>query len=258
MRIKTAKAIENASPTSMMKGGIGRKKTERMAMMPAAKPRSLPPFPSLSAGASAAAMLHPSPTRGGSIAHLDARIDLLGKDIHLPADERGRQSQRNEHDDDFRHEGQRHLLDLRQRLEKRDAESDDHSRTHGRPRDDDDRPDCRTCEFERVRFVHGYSMVTPTGKVNWLASLSVVLVAALLPVVSEIVLPSLNVPVTLPSEARLTETIVPVVLPSAEVTVCPIICSACVSAVEVSKVSSFELVWICCSTCENDASWLIY
>src|SRR5579883_2820426 len=221
MRIKTAKAIENASPTSMMKGGIGRKKTERMAMMPAAKPRSLPPFPSLSAGASAAAMLHPSPTRGGSIAHLDARIDLLGKDIHLPADERGRQSQRNEHDDDFR-------------------------------------PDCRTCEFERVRFVHGYSMVTPTGKVNWLASLSVVLVAALLPVVSEIVLPSLNVPVTLPSEARLTETIVPVVLPSAEVTVCPIICSACVSAVEVSKVSSFELVWICCSTCENDASWLIY
>jgi hypothetical protein len=40
MRIKTENAIEKARPMSIRKGGIGRKRTQMMSIMPRAKPIS--------------------------------------------------------------------------------------------------------------------------------------------------------------------------------------------------------------------------
>jgi hypothetical protein len=42
IRIRTEKEIENASPMSIMKGGIGRKSTDRMITIPTANPMSRP------------------------------------------------------------------------------------------------------------------------------------------------------------------------------------------------------------------------
>src|SRR5208282_416639 len=105
-RISTDKAIENASPRSMMKAGTGRKKMQRMPMTPRAKAISRPP---LAAGcreviAAACAMVHlivsvtqrwsrKLASNCRSIALLDAAIDLFGKGMNLRADERAAQRQ---------------------------------------------------------------------------------------------------------------------------------------------------------------------
>ena len=56
--------------------------------------------------------------------------------------------------DHFRHEGQRHFLDLGQRLQERDDDADRHRRADRRPGADDDHPDRRLDEIDRVAFVH--------------------------------------------------------------------------------------------------------
>ena len=97
-------------------------------------------------------------------------------------------------------------------------------------------------------------MITPVG--NWKVepSLKVVEVAPLPPVVRGIEVPLFRFALTPPVDDNETEVTVPDAEPSAELIVWPISNSACVSAEDVSIVSSFEFVWICCSTEENDAS----
>ncbi len=79
-----------------------------------------------------------------------------------------------------------------------------------------------------------------------------------IPFTREIVLPLVVVAVAEPSLAIVTDSTVPVVEPSAEVTDLPRTLSACDSAEDVNIALKVVLVWTCCSTCENDASWLIY
>jgi hypothetical protein len=70
MRISTDTAIENARPRSIRKAGIGRKKIDRMATMPIAKPMSRPLLRSACAGDGIAVM---PPFRRGPHAPPDLR-----------------------------------------------------------------------------------------------------------------------------------------------------------------------------------------
>src|SRR3546814_10793179 len=61
IRISTEKAIEKASPMSIMKVGMGRKRMHRIRMMPKAKPISRPLGATLGMdNAGGCAMVHPS------------------------------------------------------------------------------------------------------------------------------------------------------------------------------------------------------
>ncbi len=180
-----------------------------------------------------------------SIAFFDPGIDLLGKGKELSADKRRGQGQYNENDDDFRNECECHFLNLRQGLKKGDDDTDTHGGAHGRPRPEYDRPNRRPDDFESISLVHeelellvGLAIVTPLPRV--------------------MVLPVVVVAVAVPFEPIVTDAIVPLVLPSAEVTDLPMTLSACESEEEVNMALRDVFVCTCCSTCENDASWLIY
>jgi len=154
-----------------------------------------------------------------SIALFDPRISPFGKDINLIANIGGADRQDRENDDDLRHEGQSHLLNLGQRLKQGNDDADHHGCANGRPGDDEHRPHRLAHEFESVRFVHLQSIVTPVGKVKVEPSLKVAEVAALLPVFSVMVLPLLKVAVTPPLDDSVTDATVPVVVPSDELMV---------------------------------------
>src|SRR5664279_1053188 len=147
------------------------------------------------------------------------------------ADERGAHRKFDKNGDDLGDEGERRLLHLRQCLEQCDDQTDEHGGRHRGTRPHDDCPDRRAKQLQRVGFIHDAATITPGLRVT--------------------VLPSFNVAMAPPPAESSTETTIPLVFPSAEVTDLPIMVLACAD----SSASSVEFVWTCCSTVENDASW---
>ncbi|EPE99738.1 hypothetical protein RGCCGE502_03512 [Rhizobium grahamii CCGE 502] len=162
IRINTEKAIENARPISIRKGGIGRKSTQMITMMPMAKPisRTLSPaFGRGSAGGCAISIpsLHErcghdahqfgsrtkwrSLREGGSEAGLDARKHQIGENRNLRPDERRGDADGDEDGHDLRNEGERCFLNLCQRLEERDDQTDHHGRRDRRAGGNENGPD---------------------------------------------------------------------------------------------------------------------
>src|SRR5260221_295522 len=151
--MRTENAIDSASPKSIRKGGIGRKRTARMPMIAAAKPtsrteRRSPAAISLAVAMSVMAASPPSETG------LDLAVDFVGESEDLGPDERPGDGGHDQYDDDLRNEGQRDFLDLGQRLEEGDQNADRHRRTDRRAGRDDDRPDRRLDDRKGVGLVH--------------------------------------------------------------------------------------------------------
>src|SRR3954469_25309424 len=264
MRISAESAIENARPRSIRIGGIGRNRIVSMATMPPAKKASAPNRRGVGRlAANVSAMGHRQRirpvicraklTRGwwwqgrqrwpgpsGSEAVLDVRIDHLGEGGEMGSDEGAGDGNDHENDDDLRNEGQRHLLDLGQRLDQRDDGADQHRGTDGRPGGDDDGPDRRLDDVEGIPFVHDWLIVRPGP------------IATFVPFSSVAMEPSL----LMETEATLPLKLAPV--ESVKLTVFPISPLACDSDCEDSRASSLVLVCIACSTDESCANWLIY
>ena len=66
----------------------------------------------------------------------------------------GTRSNRDHDRDDLRHEGQRRFLDLGQRLNEGDNQTDDHGGENSRTRGDEDRPDRRLKDVQCIGFIH--------------------------------------------------------------------------------------------------------
>src|SRR5665647_2996183 len=79
---------------------------------------------------------------GGDPQHLG--VQFLGH-------ERQRDQQRYENRQDLRHEGQRHFLDLGERLQQRDRDTDRQPHQHDRRRNDDERVDRFAGDVENFR-----------------------------------------------------------------------------------------------------------
>src|SRR6478735_4012782 len=155
IRISADSAIEKARPRSIRIGGMGRNRIVSMATIPPAKKASAPNrrgVGRLAANVSAMghrqrvrpAICRAKLTRGwwpgsrGSEAVLDPRIDHLGEGGEMGTDEGAGNGNDQEDDDDLRHEGQRHLLDLGQRLDQRNGGADKHRGADGGAGGDDD------------------------------------------------------------------------------------------------------------------------
>src|SRR5580658_8002274 len=165
------------------------------------------------------------------VAPLDPSVDALGEDQELGADERGRQARGDEDRDHLRHEGQRHFLNLGQRLQERDDHADRHRRADARAGADHHHPDRRLDKIDRVALAH----------------------CTLAPLASETVAPLARV-ATAPVLVTLTEATWPDVAPSDEVIVWPTSCSACESEVAVKSDESVVLVCTDWPTSETVAS----
>src|SRR5262245_57775780 len=100
-------------------------------------------------------------SRYGSESVLDPRIDHLGEGGEMRADEGAGDGDDHENDDDLRNEGQRHLLDLGQRLNEGDDGADEHRGTDRGPGGDDDGPDRGLDHIEGVALVHDWLIVRP-------------------------------------------------------------------------------------------------
>ena len=78
-------------------------------------------------------------------------------EICEPTKER-RKRNGDQHGEDFRHEGQGHFLDLGQRLNEGDDDTNDHGGENGGPGGDDHGPDRRLHDIEGIRLIHQLSL----------------------------------------------------------------------------------------------------
>src|SRR6185295_9695467 len=126
-------------------------------------------------------------------------------------------------------EGQRHFLDLGQRLDQGNDGADEHRGADRGPRGDDDGPDRRLHHVEGVSLVHDWLIVRPGPTPTFVPSSSVAMEPSLL----------------MEIETTLSLKLAPVA--SVKLTVFPISPSACDSDCDDNSASSFALVCMACS-----------
>src|SRR5690606_29225306 len=138
---------------------------------------------------------------------------------------------------DFGNEGEGDLLHLCQSLKESNPNANHHRSDNGRTRCDDDRPNGRLNNIEGVCLIHGQATITPGPSITSR--------------------PSANTAIAPPEMMRIAVTS-PVMLPSTDVIVRPMIPSACASEIASMSESNFAFVCTACSTLENAASCAMY
>src|SRR5215218_3242088 len=163
----------------------------------------------------------------------DFSIDQFGEGEDLRSDERPGHEGHHQNGDDLRDKCESDLLDLRQCLNQRDDDTDDHCCRDRRSCSNDDGPNGCPYKLKGIDFVHRQLTMMPGPR--------------------RICSPPLSL-ATAPSLAIVTDNTSPEILPSAVETVQPMTLSACAHVDEESSASSLELLFTVCSTWEKVAS----